>query len=89
MSGVENGVETSSLGRSLKVKAGEGMVTPAAPVTVRYRDGRRLLPRCHRFSPDHPLVLEAPDNIELCMKHGDRTDAPDRFHHALRAADRT
>jgi hypothetical protein len=58
-------------------------------VTVRYPRRQAAAARRHRFSPDHPLVLEAPDNFELCMKHGDRTDAPDRFRHALRAADRT
>jgi hypothetical protein len=84
------GVEASALGRSLKVIAGEGMVTPVAPMTVRYRDGseERLLPNRHRFAPEHELVTQGPEKFRLCMPKGDRTDAPEQFRAALRAANR-
>jgi hypothetical protein len=84
------GVDASSLGRSLRVIAGEGMLTPRRPMTVRYRDGteERLLPNRHRFAPEDELVTQAPEKFRLCMPKGDRTDAPEQFRAALRAADR-
>jgi hypothetical protein len=33
-------------------------------------------------------VVQAPEDFGLCMPKGDRTDAPERFRAALRAADR-
>lgn len=84
------GVDPSSLGRALKLIAAEGMVTLIRPLDGRYRDGteERLLPNRHRFAPEHELVAQAPEDFRLCMPKGDRTDAPERFRAALRAADR-
>ena len=33
-------------------------------------------------------MVQAPEDFGLCMPKGDRTDAPERFRAALRAADR-
>jgi hypothetical protein len=76
--------------RSLKLIAAEGMVTLIRPLDGSYRDGteERLLPNRHRFAPEHELVAQAPEDFRLCMPKGDRTDAPERFRAALRAADR-
>ena len=81
--------EKASGRRNLRVGAGEGMVTPVRPVTVEYRDGTKetLLPDRHRFDPSHTLVRQRPEAFELCCK-GDRTNAPQVFRDALRAAER-
>jgi hypothetical protein len=65
-------------------------VTLIRPLDGRYRDGteERLLPNRHRFAPEHELVAQAPEDFRLYMPKGDRTDAPERFRAALRAADR-
>jgi hypothetical protein len=82
-------VETSFDARELKVIAGEGMLTVVRETTVTYDDGtqEKLVPRRHRFAPEHELVQQRPELFKLCCRD-DRTDTPEVFRQALRSADR-
>lgn len=57
-----------------RTAAGELMVTPTRPVTLRV-DGRteRLTPGVSRFAPEHPVVRAQPDLFMACDKRDSLT----------------
>jgi hypothetical protein len=82
-------IEESGGERRRRVVEGEGMVTPIRELVITDPDGSKevLTPRRTRLAPEAGIVRERPELFRLCMPEGDRTNAPEVFRQALRAAE--